>query len=182
MRGAEPSGSCWIKTRRASERSGRRSAPLLLRFPAPATDLVEYCEGLVVTQGDHLGRAVDGVAVAACLPGTGAVRFRRGAWFIASRRARARARYLARFVRREYTDRSPSHGPTCSALRGAFSQAGLVFDAALAFLQPLIDADPRRFRVLRSAQSALGRGSGNGRQVTGAGSERAHPSRRDSFA
>ena len=40
-------------------------------------------------------------------------------------------------------------------IAGSFSQAGLVFDAALAFLRPLIDADPRRFRVLRSAQSAL---------------------------
>ena len=138
--------------RKRAERAAKRSPTPAL--PPPATDLVEYCEGLVVTQGDHLGETLT------VLPWQRAylerVQSASGGELGLSVAAGAGKSTLLGAI-----CAAGVYGPLAQpradvlCIAGSFSQAGLVFDAALAFLQPLIDADPKRFRVLRSEQSAL---------------------------
>ena len=126
------------------------------RPPAPPIpdSLAEYLAGLEVTQGEHEGELltvlewqreflerVDG------LPG-GELGLSVGAGagkttLVAGIAAAGVAGPLAR--RRS----------AVLTVAGSFSQACLIFDSALAFLRPWIDADPDRWRVLRSEHTAL---------------------------
>ena len=138
--------------RKRDERAAKRAPRPTL--PAPAASLVEYVEGIVVTQGDHIG---DPFTV---LPWQRA--------YLAEVEASAGGELGLSVA--AGAGKSTLLGAICAAgvygllakpradvicVAGSFGQTCLTFDAALAFLQPLIEADPKRVRMNRSEQTAL---------------------------
>ena len=136
---------------RAAERAARPSAPV----PAvPAGTLLEFVEALTVTQGEHAGellevlpwerdylRAVEGAA-----GGELGLSIAAGAGKTALLASIAAAGVAGPLVK-------PRAAVVLVA--ASFQQAGIAFDHAHAFLAPVIEADPDRWRALRSEQAAL---------------------------
>ena len=148
------------------------------RPPAPPIpdSLAEYLAGLEVTQGEHEGELltvlewqreflerVDGLpgGELGLSVGAGAGKTTLVAGIAAAGVAGPLARRRAAVL----------------TVAGSFSQACLIFDTALAFLRPWIDADPDRWRVLRSEHTALIQDRETGAELRGAGGERADVAR-----
>ena len=132
--------------------------------PTMPADLVSWCEALTVTQGEGEGGPLvllpwerDYLArVEAAAGGELGLSIAAGAGKTTLAAAVAAAG-VAGPLRRNRA--------AVILVAGSFTQAGIAFDHARAFLDPFIEADPDRWRVLRSEQSALIEDRSNGVQL-----------------
>ena len=123
-------------------------------LPEPKADLVDYVSELVITQGEGEGAAFEVLdwqrefirKVEATAGGELGLSVAAGGGKTTLLGAIAAAGVYGPLAR-----------PRADVIvvAGSFGQALLTFDAAHSFLQPLIEADPRRFRVNRSETTAL---------------------------
>ena len=131
------------------------SAATLPAVPAMPADLVTFAERLEVTQGDHAGdlltvlpwqsavlRVVEGMA---------------GGEYGLSLPAGSGKTTLVAAIAAAALVWSPLVRPRADVMvvAGSFPQAGIAFDHAAHFLRAWTDADPDRWRVLRSESVAL---------------------------
>ena len=134
------------------ERRARLRAPQPV-LAAPPADLVEYVESLTITQGDHEGQPFTVLPwqreylqkVQAASGGERGLSVAAGGGKTTLLGGIAAAGVYG-----------PLAKPRANVLRsGKFGQALVTFDSADAFVEPLIERDPRRFRVNRSETNAL---------------------------
>ena len=140
------------RTGRADQRAARKAAAPAA--PSSSSSLVEWAGALVVTQGEHAGdrltvlpwqreflqgvEASTGGELGLSVP-AGAGKTTLAATVAAAAVAGPLAQQRAAVI----------------LVAASFAQAGLAFDHAAAFLEPVRRADPDRWRVLRSEQRAL---------------------------
>ena len=132
-----------------AEPAPERPAP-----PEPAPDLLTWCRRLVVSQGDHAGALLTLLPwereylerVEASAGGELGLSIGAGAGKTTLIGAIAAAAVAGPLAQRR---------ASVIVVAASFQQACIAFDHARAFLQPTIDADPDRWRVLRSEQVAL---------------------------
>ena len=145
------------RVRKRTERAAVKvaSAATLPAVPAMPADLVTFAERLEVTQGDHAGdlltvlpwqsavlRVVEGMA---------------GGEYGLSLPAGSGKTTLVAAIAAAALVWSPLVRPRADVMvvAGSFPQAGIAFDHAAHFLRAWTDADPDRWRVLRSESVAL---------------------------
>ena len=142
----------WQRNQRAAERAA--AAGQLPAAPEMPVDLVGWCSSLVVTQGEGAGELLTLLEWEAAF--LRSVEASGGAEIGLSVPAGAGKTTLAAAIAAAGVA-GPLAQPRAVVLlvAASFTQALIGFDHALAFLEPLTEADPDRWRVLRSEQAAL---------------------------
>ena len=144
----------WREAKR-DQRAVKRAAIAADRPPAPdrPSDLVKFAESLTVTQGDHVGELLtvlpwqrEFLADVEATAGELALSVAAGAGKTTLMATVAAAGVAGPLVK-----------PRAAVIlvAASFGQACIGFDHAAAFLQPEFEADPERWRYLRSEQTAL---------------------------
>ena len=142
------------RDRKRTERAGAKGERTLPAAPIMPADLVAWCEALEVTQGDHEGELLTLLdwerdflrSVEASAGGELGLSVPAGAGKTTLCAAVAAAGVAGPLAKRR---------AAVILVAASFAQACIAFDHARAFLAPLFDADPDRWRVLRSEQNAV---------------------------
>ena len=145
------------RDRKRTERAAVKVASdaTLPAVPAMPADLVTFAEGLEVTQGDHAGDLLT------VLPWQSAVlrvvEKTAGGEYGLSLPAGSGKTTLVAAIAAAALVWEPLVRPRADVMvvAGSFPQAGIAFDTAAAFMRAWTDADPDRWRVLRSESVAL---------------------------
>ena len=145
----------WREAKRG-QREAKRAAIAADRPPAPSrpSDLVEFAESLTVTQGDHAGERLTVLpwqrAFLADVEGAAG-----GELGLSVAAGAGKTTLMATVAAAGVA--GPLVRPRADVIlvAASFGQACIGFDHAAAFLQPEFEADPERWRVLRSEQVAL---------------------------